>query len=92
MDILRTPKPDNVIEENVYQSIMNLADEFNSIKDLPKEISDEVNSLLKQLELPQHLIIDNDVQDFIPEDQFVPLVSNPLPLDDILKKLNLTGN
>ena len=81
-----------VTEENVYQNIMDLVDEINSIKDLPKEISDEVNNLLKKLELPQHLIIDSDVQDYIPEDQFVPLISNPIPLDEVIKKLNLTGN
>ena len=57
-----------VTEDNVYQNIMNIVDEFNAIKDLPKEISDEINNLLKKLELPNHLIIDNDVQDYIPED------------------------
>ena len=81
-----------VTEENVYQNIMNLVDEFNAIKDLPKEISDEVNNLLKKLELPHHLIIDNDVQDYIPEDQFVPLIPNPINLDEMIKKLNITGN
>ena len=81
-----------VTEENVYQNIMNLVDEFNSIKDMPEEMSDEINSLLQKLELPQHLIIDKDVQDYIPEDKFVPLISNPAPLDQIIKQLNLTGN
>jgi hypothetical protein len=81
-----------VTEENVYQNIMNLVDEFNSIKDMPQEMSDEINSLLQKLELPQHLIIDKDVQDYIPEDQFVPLISNPTPLDQIIKQLNLTEN
>ena len=81
-----------VTEENVYQNIMNLVDEFNSIKDMPQEMSDEINSLLQKLELPQHLIIDSDVQDYIPEDQFVPLISNQTPLDQIIKQLNLTEN
>ena len=79
-----------VIEENVYKNIMELVVQIYSIKDLPQEISDEVNNLLKKLEFPTHLIIDNDVQDYISEDKFVPLISNPMPLDQILKKLNLT--
>ena len=79
-----------VIEENVYKNIMELVVQIYSIKDLPQEISDEVNNLLKKLEFPTHLIIDNDVQDYIPEDKFVPLISNPLPLGQVLKKLNLT--
>jgi hypothetical protein len=79
-----------VTEENVFKNIMELVDEINSVKDLPQEISDEVNNLLKKLEFPTHLIIDNDVQDYISEDKFVPLISNPMPLDQVLKKLNLT--
>ena len=79
-----------VTEENVFKNIMKLVDEINSVKDLPQEISDEVNNLLKKLEFPTHLIIDNDVQEYIPEDKFVPLISNPIPLDQVLKKLNLT--
>ena len=79
-----------VIEENVYKNIMELVVQIYSIKDLPQEISDEVNNLLKKLEFPTHLIIDNGVQDYIPEDKFVPLISNPLPLGQVLKKLNLT--
>ena len=79
-----------VIEENVYKNIIELVVQIYSIKDLPQEISDEVNNLLKKLEFPTHLIIDNDVQDYIPEDKFVPLISNPLPLGQVLKKLNLT--
>ena len=79
-----------VIEENVYKNIMELVVQIYSIKDLPQEISDEVNNLLKKLEFPTHLIIDNDAQDYIPEDKFVPLISNPLPLGQVLKRLNLT--
>ena len=79
-----------VTEENVFQNILDLIEEFNSIKDLPQEYTDEINNLLKKLEFPKHLIIDNDVQDYIPEDKFVPLIANPIPLDDIIKKLNIT--
>ena len=79
-----------VSEDNVYKNIMNLVDEINSIQNLPQEISDEVNVLLKKLEFPKHLIIDKDVQDYIPEDKFVPLIENPIPLDQVLKKLNIT--
>ena len=79
-----------VIEENVYKHIMDLVDEINSFKDLPQDIYDEVNNLLKKLEFPAHLIIDKDVQDYIPEDKFVPLIANPIPLEQVLKNLNLT--
>lgn len=82
----------HVIEENVYQNIVNLVEELNAIKDMPKELTNEINSLLQKLELPQHLIIDKDVQDYVPEEQFVPLVANPLPLDQVLKKLNISEN
>jgi hypothetical protein len=82
----------HIIEENVYQNIVNLVEELNAIKDMPKELSNEINSLLQKLELPQHLIIDKDVQEYVPEEQFVPLVANPLPLDQVLKKLNITEN
>ena len=82
----------HIIEENVYQNIVNLVEELNAIKDMPKELSNEISSLLQKLELPQHLIIDKDVQDYVPEEQFVPLVANPLPLDQVLKKLNITEN
>ena len=80
----------NPVEENVYQNIIDLLDEINSIKDLPEEIANEVNNLMKKLEFPPHLIIDNDVQDYIPEDKFVPLVTNPIPLEQVLKKMNLS--
>ena len=45
-----------------------------------------------KLELPQHLIVDDDVQDYVPEEQFVPLITNPMPLDQAIKKLNLSDN
>lgn len=79
-----------VTEDNVYKNIMNLVDEINSVQNLPQEISDEVNNLLKKLEFPKHLIIDKDVQDYIPEDKFVPLIENPIPLEQVLKKLNIS--
>ena len=60
-----------VTEENVFQNILDLIEEFNSIKDLPYEFTDEINNLLKRLEFPKHLIIDDDVQDYIPEDKYV---------------------
>lgn len=82
----------NVTEQNVYQNILNLVDELNSIKDLPVEFANEINNLLQKLELPPHLIIDKDVQDYVPEDQFVPLIENPMPLDQVLKKLNISEN
>ena len=82
----------NVTEQNVYQNILNLVDELNSIKDLPLEYVIEINNLLQKLELPPHLIIDKDVQDYVPEDQFVPLIENPMPLDQVIKKLNISEN
>ena len=82
----------NVNEDNVYQNILTLVDELNSIKDLPIEYANQINDLLMKLELPQHLIVDNDVQDYVPEEQFVPLITNPMPLDQAIKKLNLSDN
>ena len=81
-----------VTEENVFQNILDLIEEFNSIKDLPQEYKDEINNLLKKLEFPKHLIVDSDVQDYIPEDKFVPLIANPIPLNEVIKKLNITEN
>ena len=82
----------NVNEDNVYQNILNLVDELSSIKDLPIEYTNKINDLLMKLELPQHLIIDDDVQDYVPEEEFVPLITNPMPLDQVIKKLNLSDN
>lgn len=80
----------NVIEENVYQSIVNLVEELNAIKDMPQDLTNEISNLLQKLELPQHLVLDKDVQDYVPEDQFVPLVANPMPLDQVLKSINIS--
>ena len=81
-----------VTEENVFQNILDLIEEFKSIKDLPQELTDEINNLLKKLEFPKHLIIDDDVQDYIPEDKFVPLIENSIPLDEVIRKLKITEN
>ena len=82
----------SVIEENVYQNIVNLVEELDDIKNLPQDITNEINSLLQKLEFPQHLILDKDVQDYVPEDQFVPLIQNPKSLDQVLKSLNISDD
>ena len=76
--------------QSVYDNIMNLMKQMKSIDNFPDDLSNEVDKLITKLELPENIIIDSDVQQYYPEDKFEPLISNPLPLDDVLKKYNFT--
>lgn len=76
-------------ELNIYKKILNLEKELRGHKDYPKEYYDAINEAMEKVALPKHVINDTDVQDFIPEDQFVPKFKEPIPLDQLFQSMGL---
>lgn len=77
-----------LVSQNIYSQIISLAEELKSLNDMPKEMLDEIDEILGELEIPDRIISVDEVQDYVPEEQYEPIIKNPIPLEQVLKTIN----
>lgn len=77
--------------EELFTQIINLANELKNIDGVSQEILKEIETLLSQLELPERIVMVDDVQNFIPENDFIPLIKSPVNMDKLVRSNDFKG-
>ena len=79
----------NAGNQNVYDNIMKIVKEARTNENFPEDCLEEIENALMKCELPDNIINDTDVQEYYSEEKFEPIISNPIPLQQMLKKHNV---
>ena len=81
-------KKNNVTSVNIYQEILAKIDELKNIKDMPPNLSDEIDEMVGKLQLNEGMVVDQDVETVLSdEDDSDPIGIKIVPLKDIIKKI-----
>lgn len=77
---------------HLYEEILRRIDELKGIKDLPKNLSEELNEIIIDLKLDKNLVLCSDVQVVNDDEDSTDSIGKKISLDNIMNKMNIRGD
>lgn len=77
---------------HLYPEIMKRIEELKGYKDLPEELSKELNDIIDDLQLGNNLVLCPDVQVVSDDEDDTDSIGKKISLDQVINKMNLRGD
>lgn len=78
--------------QQLYEEISKRIDELKGIKDLPKNLSDELNEIINELKLEKNVVLCSDVQIVNDDEDDTDSIGKKISLDNVMNKMNIRGD